>query len=94
MPGREYVFEYRIRFDAGFDFSRGGKIPGPGGRDAPSGCQTSTGTGFTARQMWREQGRLIGYIYDMDQRGDCGNAVETGLNFAVGRGTRSSSESS
>jgi hypothetical protein len=84
-PGREYVFEYRLRFDPGWDFSRGGKIPGLAGGNAPSGCQTSTGVGFTARQMWRQQGRLIGYIYDMDQSGDCGNAIETGFNFAVGK---------
>ena len=48
-PGSEYVFEYRFRFDPGFDFSRGGKIPGLGGGNAPSGCDTSTGVGFTAR---------------------------------------------
>jgi hypothetical protein len=84
-PGKEYVFEYRIRFDDGYDFSRGGKIPGLAGGNAPSGCQTSTDVGFTARQMWREQGRLIGYIYDMDQRAACGNAIETGFNFGVGK---------
>jgi hypothetical protein len=84
-PGREYVFEYRFRFDSGFDFSRGGKIPGLGGGNAPSGCDASTGVGFTARQMWRENGRLIGYIYDMHQAGECGNAIETGFNFTVGR---------
>ena len=84
-PGSEYVFEYRLRFDPGYDFSRGGKIPGLAGGNAPSGCQTSTGVGFTARQMWRENGRLIGYIYDMDQRSACGNAIETGFNFTPGR---------
>lgn len=84
-PGSEYVFEYRLRFDEGYDFSRGGKIPGLGGGNAPSGCETSTGVGFTARQMWRENGRLIGYIYDMDQRGECGNNLETGFSFVVGR---------
>jgi len=84
-PGSEYIFEYRLRFDTGYDFSRGGKIPGLAGGNAPSGCQTSTDVGFTARQMWRQQGRLIGYIYDMDQSSDCGNAIETGFNFAVGK---------
>jgi hypothetical protein len=84
-PGREYVLEYRLRFDPGWDFSRGGKIPGLAGGNAPSGCQRSTDVGFTARQMWRENGRLIGYIYDMDQAGACGNAIATGFNFAVGQ---------
>jgi hypothetical protein len=26
-PGKDYIFEYRLRFDTGYDFSRGGKIP-------------------------------------------------------------------
>jgi hypothetical protein len=85
VPGSEYIFEYRLRFDAGFDFSRGGKIPGLQGASAPSGCKRTDNMGFSARQMWREQGRLITYLYDMDQSGACGNTTETGVNFAAGR---------
>jgi hypothetical protein len=84
-PGSEYIFEYRMRFDAGFDFSRGGKIPGMSGASSPSGCMQSDGTGFSARQMWREGGSLIGYIYDMDQTGSCGNTISTGFRFTVGQ---------
>jgi hypothetical protein len=84
-PGSEYVLEYRMRFDPGFDFSRGGKIPGLQGASAPSGCKRSDSLGFSAREMWREGGRVIGYIYDMDQSGACGNAIATGFNFSVGR---------
>lgn len=80
-PGREYLFEYRIRFDGNFPFSRGGKIPGLAGASAPTGCVTVTGTGFSARMMWRENGKLIGYTYDIDQSTECGNAIQTGFNF-------------
>jgi hypothetical protein len=80
-PGREYIFEYRIRFDGNFPFSRGGKIPGLGGGTAPTGCVTTTGAGFSARMMWREGGALIGYVYDNDQSTECGNALPTGFRF-------------
>jgi hypothetical protein len=80
-PGREYLLEYRIRFDGNFPWTRGGKIPGLAGATAPTGCVTTTGTGFSARMMWREGGRLIGYVYDNDQGGDCGNVFQTGFTF-------------
>jgi hypothetical protein len=84
-PGREYIYEYRIRFDGNFPFSRGGKIPGLGGGTAPTGCVTTTGAGFSARMMWREQGTLIGYVYDNDQSNECGNALPTGFRFQPNR---------
>jgi hypothetical protein len=84
-PGRDYLFEYRVRFDTGFDWSRGGKMPGLAGATAPTGCVTVTGTGFTARMMWHGGGRLTGYTYALDQNTGCGNSIETGFNFAVGR---------
>jgi hypothetical protein len=84
-PGRDYLFEYRVRFDTGFDWSRGGKMPGLAGATAPTGCVDVTGTGFTARMMWHENGRLTGYTYALDQNTGCGNSLETGFNFSVGR---------
>jgi hypothetical protein len=84
-PGRDYLFEYRVRFDTGFDWSKGGKMPGLAGATAPTGCVTVTGTGFTARMMWHGGGRLTGYTYALDQNTGCGNSIETGFNFAVGR---------
>jgi hypothetical protein len=84
-PGRDYLFEYRVRFDTGFDWSRGGKLPGLAGATAPTGCVDVTGTGFTARMMWHDNGRLTGYTYALDQNTGCGNSIETGVNFTIGR---------
>lgn len=83
-PGREYLFEYRIRFEPGFHFSRGGKIPGLAGASAPTGCVNVTGNGFSARAMWHENGRLTGYTYDNDQSTGCGNSIQTSFNFGIG----------
>lgn len=75
-PGRDYILEYKIRFDGAFDWSLGGKIPGLAGGDAPSGCISTTGLGFSARMMWRQNGKLIGYVYDNDQSNPCGTAID------------------
>jgi hypothetical protein len=83
-PGKDYIFEYRLRFDTGYDFSRGGKIPGLAGGSAPTGCVDTDGSGFSARMMWRENGKLIGYIYDLDQRVDCGEGINTSITFKPG----------
>ena len=82
-PGKEYFFEYIVRFDTGWDFSRGGKLPGLAGATAPTGCVTTSGDGFSARLMWRQEGRLIGYMYDIDKSEECGTPLNTTFNFKV-----------
>jgi hypothetical protein len=84
-PGREYLFEYRIRFDGNFPWTKGGKIPGLAGGTAPTGCVVVNGGGFSARMMWQAGGRLVGYIYDLDQRGNCDNVIDTGFSFKTGQ---------
>jgi hypothetical protein len=84
-PGREYLFEYRVRFDGDFPFTRGGKLPGLAGGNAPTGCVDTDANGFSARMMWRQAGALIGYLYDQDQGGNCGNNITTSVNFKAGQ---------
>jgi hypothetical protein len=84
-PGKEYILEYKIRFDGNFPFTRGGKIPGLAGGNAPTGCVDVTAKGFSARMMWREGGSLIGYLYDQDQNSNCGNNIGTSFNFKAGQ---------
>ena len=73
----ELYVSYDIRFAEGFDFVKGGKLPGLCGADnneAPStGCNTGGGyptgyDGWSARGMWREDGVLENYIYHASQR--------------------------
>jgi hypothetical protein len=82
-PGKEYLLEYSVRFDTGWDFSRGGKLPGLAGATAPTGCVGTDGGGFSARLMWREQGRLIGYMYDIDKTEACGTPLNTTYHFKI-----------
>ena len=63
----EYTMDYEIRFDAGFPWSKGGKIPGLSGGAGYTGgdgaLARANGDGFSVRMMWREDGRIIPYVY-------------------------------
>ena len=56
---------YTVRFSRDFDWVKGGKLPGLcGGPDNVSGGRPATGTnGFSARLMWRKDGRGEAYMY-------------------------------
>lgn len=78
---------YKVRFPAGFDWVKGGKLPGLYGGKAPSGGKKVTGrNGFSMRFMWREEGKgeLYEYIVNKDEK--YGLSVGRGLwTFPTGR---------
>lgn len=50
----EAYLSYRVKFGDGFDFVRGGKLPGLAGGSAPSGNAPADGIrGWSGRMMWR-----------------------------------------
>ncbi len=60
--------EYKVLFPLGFDFVKGGKLPGLSGGTSPGGGKKSDGSdGFSARIMWREQGQIFKYMYWMER---------------------------
>jgi hypothetical protein len=64
----ELFVAYRVRFGPGFDFVRGGKLPGLLGGNGNTGGEKPTGTdGFSARMMWRGGGDAVQYVYHVDQ---------------------------
>jgi len=74
---------YMLRFSEGFDFVKGGKLPGLcGGPDNVSGGRRATGTnGFSARLMWRRDGRGEAYVYHKNQPEDYGESFPFPENF-------------
>jgi len=60
---------YTLRFNEGFDFNKGGKLPGLcGGPKTITGGDAVNGReGFSVRLMWRKEGRGQAYVYHMDQ---------------------------
>ena len=60
--------EYSVMFPEGFDFVKGGKLPGLCGGTSPSGGKKSDGSdGFSARIMWRQEGEVFQYMYWMER---------------------------
>lgn len=68
----ELYLSYRVRFGAGFEFVKGGKLPGLVGGSAPTGCVADE-TGFSARMMWRTGGAAVQYLYFPGKIADCGD---------------------
>ncbi|MBG29531.1 MAG: hypothetical protein CMI31_05965 [Opitutae bacterium] len=72
-PQKAYRLSYRLLFEKGFDFRRGGKLPGLAGGKANTGGKKPTGDGWSARYMWGEGGKLDLYLYHLDQRTQYGD---------------------
>lgn len=84
-PQREYRCSYRVRFSEGFDFAKGGKLPGLAGGQANAGLKRPDGDGWTARYMWRKHGALKLYLYHIDQRGNQGDDISLDVRAMPGQ---------
>jgi hypothetical protein len=81
-PQDEYLVEYEIRFDGGFPWSKGGKVPGiSGGAGYTGGDPAWPGDGFSVRMMWREDGRIIPYVYHYNQPDNFGDTFGETLGY-------------
>ena len=78
----DYTIEYGIRFDSGFPWSKGGKVPGfSGGAGYTGGAPAWDGDGFSVRLMWREGGRIIPYVYHYNQPDEFGDTFGETLGY-------------
>jgi hypothetical protein len=63
-PADRLHLRYYVRFPEGFDFVKGGKLPGLYGGTANNGQRIPDGTnGFSTRYMWRRDGEAEVYAY-------------------------------
>jgi hypothetical protein len=78
---------YAVKFPSGFDFVKGGKLPGLYGGVAPSGCRSyGDDDGFSLRYMWRSKGAGELYAYLPGRSERCGESVGRGTwSFPPGR---------
>ena len=85
-PADELHLRYFVRFPAGFEFVKGGKLPGFYGGEANDGGRIPDGTdGFTTRYMWRAQGAGEVYAY-LPSSEDHGTSLGRGSwSFPTGR---------
>lgn len=85
-PTDEVWLSYRAYFEPGWEWVRGGKLPGLGGGSRPTGGDGGNGEdGFSARLMWRQDGRLVVYAYHPDRPGEYGEDLRLSGTVPVGR---------
>lgn len=66
---------YEVRFEPGFRFAKGGKLPGLWGGRNVSGCTKDRENGFSTRYMWNGAGRGYVYAYHAARRNRCGDNI-------------------
>ena len=86
----EYYLDYEVFFEAGFDFRKGGKLPGltSGGSTYTGGVHPDNGEGWSARYMWatRNAGvEALVYFYYIDMSSKYGESVNAGVYFETGK---------
>lgn len=77
VPFLSGCLAYDVAFEPGFDFAKGGKLPGLYGGDAPSGG-ADTSRGFSTRYMWRTGGAGEVYAYLPEKNAQYGESISTG----------------
>jgi len=92
---QEVYLRYYVKFEEGFDFRRGGKLPGlMGGGDSwnrSGGNQPIGDNGWTLRFMWVEKGKIVVYAYvPKSKNGKWGEAlwgqgIDCGFNAEPGK---------
>lgn len=84
-PGRSYTVNYRVFFEVGFDFAKGGKLPGLSPRYPATGCEDRGPGSWSVRLMWMPQGGVSVYYYDQELVAACGKTAKA-WNFYFERG--------
>jgi len=93
LPAELYL-SYDVQFAPGFDFVKGGKLPGLCGynvdKKSREGCNTGGGfpdgyDGWSARGMWRAGGALENYVYNASQKKFYGDSERWGVSAKPGR---------
>lgn len=74
---RAACLRYAVRFDDGFAFALGGKLPGLYGGTGPTGSEPAT-DGFSMRLMWRRGGAGEAYAYVINKERDYGASIGRG----------------
>ncbi|MEO9968170.1 MAG: polysaccharide lyase [Reichenbachiella sp.] len=86
-PAAEYYLSYDVYFEDGFDFAKGGKLPGltSGGAAYTGGKHPERGEGWSARYMWTGEQVPIVYLYYKDMKEKYGEGVYLDAKFETGQ---------
>jgi hypothetical protein len=77
-PRDNYTISYDVKFSGDFDFVKGGKLPGLCGGKGKShaGIKPTGNDKLSARIMWRRTGKVVSYVYHLDQKTGYGDDFE------------------
>lgn len=81
------TLSYSVKFDEGYDWTAGGKLPGLCDSDCPTGCKNmDEHPGWSSRIMFRPGGAAESYMYypNMKDFGTCGKSWPTPFKFSAG----------
>jgi hypothetical protein len=83
--------QYTVLFEEDFDFVKGGKLPGlcGGPKTITGGDAVSGKEGWSARVMWRKEGRGQAYVYHMNQPEKYGDEFDFPKTFRFALGVPS-----
>lgn len=83
----EYYLDYYVKFEEGFDFVKGGKLPGltSGGSTYTGGNHPDNGEGWSTRYMWVNKGDMVIYFYYMDMTHKYGDPVKMNVTFETNK---------
>jgi hypothetical protein len=63
-PLTSATLSYKVKFEANYDFTRGGKLPGLCDEACPTACDAKAADGgWSGRVHWREGGWMTSYMY-------------------------------
>ncbi|VUD67277.1 Extracellular exo-alpha-L-arabinofuranosidase [Thalassocella blandensis] len=82
---KEYTLNYDVMFENGWEFVRGGKLPGLGPNNDTAGCNPISPSGWSGRVMWRPGGTPVIYSYHQDRANRCGDDIYSNRTFSVGQ---------
>ncbi len=71
-PQKEASLCFDVKFDADFQFVKGGKLHGLGPKNSVTGGKPLTPQGWSARSMFKENGKIGPYVYHQNQGGQYG----------------------
>ncbi|RDH42302.1 glycosyl hydrolase family 8 [Zooshikella ganghwensis] len=71
---KAYTLNYDVYFEPGFEFVKGGKLPGLGPIQHITGCKAGHPEGWSARLMWARDGQLRSYYYPQQRQQRCGES--------------------
>lgn len=86
-PAEEYYLSYRVRLNPGFEFVKGGKLPGlsSGGGKYTGGRIPVDGDGWSARLVWKPEGKAGVYLYHAGMKGPWGDTLPLTASFTPGK---------